>query len=228
MLFDNKNSKGTSDHAARRKDVPGINWAARRKNMVELLQRYNIKDRRILQAMEEIPRHLFIPEPFRKGDAYDDHPCPIGFNQTISQPFIVAYMLEKMDIQPHQKILEIGAGSGYQAAVIGALGARIFSIEIIPELAAHAHQIISRLGYENITISQGDGSAGWPDEAPFDVIIAACAPVDTPPALVSQLADDGHMIVPVGRDVQRLMLFHKKNGKLFAQPDLAVRFVPMV
>lgn len=205
-------------------------WAEERLAMVRLLtERYHVRDERTLRAMSEIPRHLFIPESFRPfADPYGDHPCPIGHGQTVSQPFIVAYMTEKLSPQPGEKVLEIGAGSGYQSAVLAALGAEVFTIEVVPELAEHARRIFAEQGIANVQVRCGDGYAGWSGAAPFDVIIGTCAPEDVPPVLAEQLAGGGRMMLPVGGDFQRLVLLRKQDGRLIQKEDIPVRFVPMI
>jgi len=175
-----------------------------------------------------VKRHRFIPDAYRRANAYGDHPCPIGHNQTISQPFIVAYMTWKMDLKPGEKVLEIGTGSGYQAAILAELGTEVYSIEIIPELAEHAKKVLKREGYESIRLLEGDGYKGWPEHAPFDAVIVTCAPANVPQALVDQLREGGRMIVPVGRFNQRLVILRKRKGRIVQENDLAVRFVPMV
>jgi len=197
--------------------------------MVEVLRRYGIKDQRILDAMLRVKRHLFIPASFQENsDPYGDYPCSIGHGQTISQPYIVAYMTEKLDLKPGEKVLEIGTGSGYQAAVLAEIGASVYSIEILPPLAKHARDVISSQGYANVRLLTGNGYAGWPEHAPFDAIIVTCAPDDVPKALIEQLAEGGRMIIPVGSFSQRLVILMKANGKVQRIDDLAVRFVPMV
>lgn len=196
-----------------------------RREMVELLpRRYRIRDERVLAVMGQLPRHLFIPEPFRGDDAYDDHPCSVGFGQTISQPYIVAYMTQVLAVKSGEKVLEIGTGSGYQAAVLAGLGATVFSIERIPELAEHAHAVLG----EQVTIRCGDGTDGWPEEAPFDVIIVTCAPAEIPSMLIDQLAEGGRMMLPVGDWVQRLVFLRRQGGEIIPENDLSVRFVPMI
>jgi protein-L-isoaspartate(D-aspartate) O-methyltransferase len=206
-------------------------WAAERRDMVSVLRRYGVRDERILAAMEKIRRHVFIPAEFRRHDiAYGDHPCQIGHGQTISQPYIVAYMTEKLALKPGEKLLEIGTGSGYQAAVLAELGVRVFSIEIVPELARHARAALAQEGYTNsVEVLAGDGYKGWPEHAPFDAIMGTCAPDDVPRTLVDQLKEGGRMILPVGGWMgQRLVILKKHGGKVEQTDDLPVRFVPMV
>ena len=196
----------------------------------QLSRRYRIRDERVLCAMAEIPRHLFVPERFRPfADPYGDHPGPIGYDQTISQPYIVAYMTEKLNPQLGEKVLEIGTGSGYQAAVLAALGAEVYTIETVPQLAKHARQVLTEQGTERIHLCCGDGYAGWPEAAPFDVIIGTCAPEDVPPILADQMAEGGRMLLPVGgKWLQRLVIFRQYGGVLIHEEDIPVRFVPMV
>ncbi len=201
---------------------------AERKMMVDVIRRHGVKDERVLEAMETVRRHIYIPEKLRGRDAYGDHPCPIGYGQTISQPFIVAYMTQRMELQPGERVLEIGTGSGYQAAVLAELGAEVYSIEIIPQLAAHARTALEAEGYAQVKVKTGDGYKGWPEHAPFDAIIVTCAPNEIPQALVKQLKDGGRMILPVGSGIQQLVIL-EKNGDTFREiPDIYVRFVPMV
>jgi protein-L-isoaspartate(D-aspartate) O-methyltransferase len=196
-----------------------------RREMVKLLRRrYHIRDERVLEVMAQIPRHLFIPEPLRGANAYGDHPCPVGCGQTVSQPYIVAYMTRVLALQPGEKVLEIGTGSGYQAAVLAGLGVQVFSIERIPELAEHARSLLG----DSVHLRCSDGYGGWPEEAPFDAIIGTCSPEQVPPALTDQLAEGGRMILPVGGWSQRLVMLRKQNGKIIQTDDLPVRFVPMV
>jgi len=204
-------------------------WPAERKAMVAVLRLHGVKDERVIAAMQKVRRHMFIPEEYRdRRDAYGDYPCPIGHGQTISQPFIVAYMTEKINLSPGDKVLEIGTGSGYQAAVLAECGAEVYSIEIIPELAEHARTVLAEEGYKNVHVLTGDGYKGWPGKSPFDAIIATCAPEDVPQALVDQLRDGGRMILPVGAGFQRLVILRKKGVKVEQEDDLPVRFVPMV
>jgi protein-L-isoaspartate(D-aspartate) O-methyltransferase len=200
-----------------------------RKRMVDVIKAHGVKDERVLEAMSKVRRHRFIPEVYRNlGEAYGDHPCPIGHRQTISQPFIVAYMTQRIEVKPDMKILEIGTGSGYQAAVLAELGAEVYSIEIIPELAAHARDALKEEGYTSVNVKTGDGYKGWPDEAPFDAVIVTCAPDDIPKELVKQLKDGGRMILPVGSGLQQLVILEKTGDTFHEVPDMYVRFVPMV
>jgi len=195
----------------------------------QLRREYRVGDERILSAMAKVRRHMFIPEAYRRqGEAYGDHPCPIGFEQTISQPFIVAYMTERLNVKPREKVLEIGTGSGYQAAILAEMGAEVYSIEIVAPLADHARQVLAAEGYTGVHVLSGDGYKGWPEHAPFDAIIVTCAPEDVPSALVNQLREGGRMILPVGVSFQRLVILRKKQGRVQQEEDIAVRFVPMV
>lgn len=187
----------------------------------------NITNVQVLRAMAKIPRHEFVPERFRLV-AYTDSPLPIGYDQTISQPFIVAFMTERLEPKPNDTILEIGTGSGYQAAVLAELVAKVYTLEIVGELADRASNNLRRLGYTNVSIRTGDGYLGWPEAAPFDGIIVTCAPHRVPQPLVEQLKEGGRMIIPVGSGWgQELVLLHKEQGKLQERAVLPVRFVPM-
>lgn len=188
-----------------------------------------IKDERVLAAMRAVPRHEFVPEEHRLN-AYDDRPLPIGHGQTISQPFIVAFMTEQLKPRPTDKILEIGTGSGYQAAILSGLVKEVFTIEIVEPLARRAETDLRRLDYANVFVKAGDGYQGWPEHAPFDAIIVTCAPDQIPQALVEQLRDGGRMIIPVGPDggVQELYVLEKHGGAVKRSAVLPVRFVPMI
>ncbi|MCU0772187.1 MAG: protein-L-isoaspartate(D-aspartate) O-methyltransferase [Verrucomicrobia bacterium] len=186
-----------------------------------------ITDPRVLEAMRRVPRHEFVPSELR-SQAYADHPLPIGFGQTISQPFIVAFMTECLDARPTDRVLEVGTGSGYQAAVLAELVAEVYTIEIVEPLAEQASADLNRLGYTNVHVRAGDGYQGWPGKAPFDAIIVTCAPEAVPQPLVEQLAEGGRMIIPVGRIwEQQLILLEKEQGRLEQTSVLPVRFVPM-
>jgi protein-L-isoaspartate(D-aspartate) O-methyltransferase len=201
---------------------------AREKMVNEQLAARDIKDPSVLRAMRELPRHEFVPEALR-AEAYHDRPLSIGHGQTISQPYIVAFMTEHLHLQPGDRVLEIGTGSGYQAAVLSRLAAEVFSIEIIAPLAQRAAGVLERLGIKNVRVKADDGYAGWPEHAPFDAIIVTCAPEAVPAPLVAQLKDGGRMIIPVGdtRGVQELYLLRKVNGNVERTAVLPVRFVPM-
>jgi protein-L-isoaspartate(D-aspartate) O-methyltransferase len=205
-------------------------WLRDRQRMVQLLRFYGIKDKRVLAAMSKVQRHMYIPGNYRwRVNAYGDHACPIGYNQTISQPYIVAYMTEKLNVKPGEKVLEIGTGSGYQAAVLAELGAKVYSMEIVPELAVHAQKALKDEGYGEVKVLRGDGYQGWPEHAPFDVVIVTCAPGKVPQKLVEQLIEGGRMILPVGQPYrQRLVILKKIKGKVKKENDLSVMFVPMV
>ncbi|MEA3211364.1 MAG: protein-L-isoaspartate(D-aspartate) O-methyltransferase [Chthoniobacter sp.] len=205
-------------------------FAAARKHMVDEQfsgQYRDVKNPRVLQAMGKVPRHEFVPAEERHL-AYSDQPLPIGYGQTISQPYIVAFMTEKLDPQPTDRVLEIGTGSGYQAAVLAELVGEVYSIEIVEPLAHRAETDLKRLGYRNVHVRAGDGYKGWPEAGPFDAIIVTCAPDHVPKPLVEQLKEGGRMIIPVGPPgAQELYYLVKKDGKLEQRAVLSVRFVPM-
>ena len=184
---------------------------------------------RVLQAMRTVPRHEFVPPEFL-SQAYDDHPLPIGGGQTISQPYIVALMTQLLDPRKDDRVLEIGTGSGYQAAVLSGLVRQVYTIELREELAASARQRLRRLGYNNVEVRAGDGYAGWPEQAPFDKIIVTAAPESVPQALVNQLKPAGLMVIPAGRaGSQELLLLEKdRKGAVRTRSVLPVMFVPMV
>lgn len=192
------------------------------------IKQRGITDQRILESLRNVPRHEFIP-----GNARDlactDQPLPIGHGQTISQPYIVAFMTDALAPKPTDKVLEIGTGSGYQAAVLAGLVKHLYSIEIVEPLAKQAAATLRKLEYTNVTVKAGDGYRGWPEHAPFDAIIVTCAPDHVPEALVKQLREGGRMIIPVGQawDCQELCLLEKKNGEIVRKSVLPVRFVPM-
>lgn len=187
-----------------------------------------IANERVLAAMRTVPRHEFVPEAQRHF-AYDDSPLPIGHGQTISQPYIVALMTEQLRPQPQDKVLEIGTGSGYQAAVLSGLVKEVFTIEIVAPLAKRAETDLRRLGYTNVFVRAGDGYKGWPEQAPFDSVIVTCAPDQVPRPLVEQLKEGGRMVIPVGPEggVQELYLLEKHDGEVKQKAILPVRFVPM-
>ena len=202
-------------------------FAAARRLMVRTqLAARDIADTSVLQTMAEIPRHEFVP-PNLKDMAYQDRPLPIGEGQTISQPYIVAYMTQALDLQAGDKVLEIGTGSGYQAAVLARLVEHVYTIEIIPSLGDSARQLLQRQGHDNVTVRVGDGYVGWPSEAPFDAIMVTAAPDHVPPALVEQLAEGGRLVLPVGDHYQELLRLTKREGEIHTESLLPVRFVPM-
>ena len=203
-------------------------WAAARERMVrDQLVAREVRDPRLLAAMGEVPRHEFVPESERRF-AYEDRPLPIGGGQTISQPYVVALMTELLALRGGERVLEIGTGSGYQAAVLSRLAASVYSIEIDPALAASAAERLRRLGCANVRVKSGDGFFGWPDAAPFDAIIVTASPPAIPPKLVEQLAENGRIVVPVEREGrQELELGIKRGGRLEIEHQGGVMFVPM-
>jgi protein-L-isoaspartate(D-aspartate) O-methyltransferase len=193
--------------------------------VAEQIAARGVQDPAVLEAMRVVPRHAFIPTKWQ-NEAYDDHPLPIGYEQTISQPYIVAYMTEALKTQKGHKILEIGTGSGYQAAVLAQMGARVYSIEIVEPLGTLASKTLKQLGYD-VQVRIGDGYAGWPEEAPFDGIVVTAAPPEIPAPLIAQLKEGGRLVIPVGRYFQDLKIIKKVGGKLVTEATLPVRFVPM-
>ena len=214
------------DDRVRNSAVSVLDWRAARARMVAEQMR-DVHDPRVLDVLLRVPRHLFVPEHARH-EAYDDHPVPIGFGQTISQPYIVGFMTQTLEVGPTDRVLEIGTGSGYQTAVLAELARAVFSIEIVPELAERARRTVEEHGCRNVEIRTGDGYAGWPEQAPFDRIIATAAPKDVPQALVDQLADGGVLVLPVGDWDQDVHVVRKRHGGIQSRRVLPVRFVPMV
>lgn len=200
----------------------------RRQMVRQQLVPRGIDDPAVLRAMGRVPRHLFVPERLSRR-AYEDGPLPIGFGQTISQPFIVAFMTETIKPKAGRKVLEIGTGSGYQAAVLADLGMEVCTIEIIPELAESARERLDRLGYDQVTVRTGDGYFGWPEKAPFDAIVVTAAAEYLPPPLLAQLREGGRMIIPIGSPflVQTLMLVEKRENEILTRSLMPVRFVPL-
>lgn len=207
-----------------------LDFETMRENMVETqLKARGIEDAGVLKAMSETERHHFVPKAIER-EAYTDRPLPIGYEQTISQPFIVALMTEKLKPKPEDKILEIGTGSGYQAAVLSSLARKVFTIEIVEPLGRQASQTLKELGYANVTVKVGDGYRGWPEEAPFDGIIVTAAPDHIPQPLIDQLAPGGRMLIPVGKEggIQQLTLLEKdEDGLIHRESIELVRFVPL-
>jgi protein-L-isoaspartate(D-aspartate) O-methyltransferase len=207
---------------------PVSDFAVQRQKMVQQqLVTRDINDQRVLAVMAKVPREEFVTAESRAA-AYEDGPLPIGYGQTISQPYIVAFMTQQLRPKPTDRVLEVGTGSGYQAAILADLVSEVYSIEIVEPLARNAEATLQRLGYKNVHLKTGDGYKGWPEAAPFDAIIVTCAPDKVPQPLVDQLKDDGRMVIPVGdKFAQQLYLLEKKNGQLKQSATLPVRFVPM-
>jgi protein-L-isoaspartate(D-aspartate) O-methyltransferase len=197
--------------------------------MVEFqIEARGVHDPRVLSAMREVPRHLFIPPPY-DGNAYEDSPLPIGNDQTISQPYIVGVMTELLHAKPSDNALEIGTGTGYQAAVLSRIVKRVTTIERIPAVAELARHNLTTLHFDNVEIIVGDGSLGYPKNAPYDEIIITAATPEIPQPLIDQLAEGGRMVVPAGsRDIQELITLHKQGGKVNRQSHGGVRFVPLI
>jgi protein-L-isoaspartate(D-aspartate) O-methyltransferase len=186
-----------------------------------------VDDPRVLAALGRVPREQFIPED-QRGEAHEDRPVPIGFGQTISQPYIVGYMTEALTVGATDRVLEVGTGGGYQTAVLAELAAEVYSIELLDALAARARRTLDRLGYTNVHVRAGDGYAGWPEHAPYDRILVAAAPPAIPPALLDQLTDGGILVIPVGVANQELRVLRKHGSHAELLSTLAVRFVPMI
>lgn len=205
------------------------NWSEDREKLVrQTIEGRGVTDASVLKAMRTVPRHEFVPQDMRRL-AYTDQPLPIGYGQTISQPYIVAYMTEVLDVSPGDRILEVGTGSGYQAAVLAEISEEVYTIEIIDELAESARERLSRLGYDSVEVKNGDGYYGWPEYAPFDAIIVTAAAGHVPPPLIEQLAPGGRIIIPIGGvyQIQQLTLLEKSSeGEISSNQLMAVRFVP--
>jgi len=199
---------------------------ARSRMVAEQIAARGVRAPRVLDALRRVPREVFVPDD--QGSAYEDRPIPIGYGQTISQPYIVGYMTEALQVEPSHRVLEIGTGCGYQTAVLAELAEQVYSIEVLAVLAERARRTLDGLGYTNVEIRVGDGHAGWPEQAPFDRILAAAAPPEIPPALLDQLADGGILVIPVGVDNQELRVLQKHADRLELLSTLGVRFVPMV
>jgi protein-L-isoaspartate(D-aspartate) O-methyltransferase len=199
---------------------------ARFRMVEEQILRRHVNDPLVIRAMRKVPRHLFVPERFREY-AYEDEPLPIDFGQTISQPYIVAYMTEALGLRGNEKVLEIGTGSGYQAAVLAEIVKSVYTIEIVKPLADRAKAALKRSGYTNVFCRSGDGYQGWPEEAPFDAVMVTAAPQEIPEPLVRQLKDGGRMVLPVGEVWQELILVTKREGRAEEKTLIPVRFVPM-
>ena len=204
------------------------NFQAMRERMVETqIRARDVTNAAVLQAMSRVPRHLFVPDDVRPF-AYEDRPLPIGRGQTISQPYIVAYMTEALQLEPAHTVLEIGTGSGYQAAILADIVKQVYSVEIVPDLAETARRSIAEAGYTNVEVRSGNGYMGWRDHAPFDRIIVTAAPPEIPKTLVDQLGVGGVMVVPVGTESQEIVVINRTPGGIVQKRTIEVRFVPMV
>lgn len=204
-------------------------FARLRDSMVQRqLKTRDITDKNVLEAMRQVPRHMFMDKTYRHL-AYEDHPLPIGDGQTISQPYIVALMTQLLELKKGEKVLEIGTGSGYQAAILAHLTDQVYSIEIIQDLAKKASSTLKKLGYDSVQVKWGDGNAGWQEEAPFDAMIITCATETIPPALFRQLREGGRIVIPLGNPYtyQTLSVITKVEGKPKVKKNIGVRFVPM-
>lgn len=207
-------------------NVPGASRDVEGMMITQIIGR-GVRDQRVLAAMRKVPRREFVPEEFR-ARAYEDTPLPIGEGQTISQPYIVAFMSEQLRLHPTDRVLEIGTGCGYQTAVLAELAAEVYSVEILSPLAQRAWRTLERLGYRNVHLRRGDGYNGWAEHAPYDAIIVTCAPPAIPPPLVAQLKEGGTLAIPLGdRSSQQLHLLRKTEGKLRQVTTIPVLFVPM-
>jgi protein-L-isoaspartate(D-aspartate) O-methyltransferase len=204
----------------------GTREQARERMVKDQIEARDVRDPRTLAALRKVPRHLFVPEESQRL-AYEDHPLPIGHGQTISQPYIVAFMTEALGLVGGETVLEVGTGSGYQAAVLAEIAARVYSIEIVEPLAREATERLARLGHRNVEVRAGDGYLGWPEAAPFDAIMVTAAAPRIPEPLKQQLKDGGRLVIPVGDDYQELILVTRRGDHYEERSVLPVRFVPM-
>jgi protein-L-isoaspartate(D-aspartate) O-methyltransferase len=203
-------------------------FETQRERMVETqIKARGVADGKVIEAMGKVPRHLFVPENMRSY-AYGDEPLPIGEGQTISQPYIVAYMTEVLELRGEERVLEVGTGSGYQTAILATLAKEVYTVEIVSALSFRAQEILKRLDYSNIFFKIGDGTSGWKEYAPYDAIIVTAAPASVPQALEDQLTVNGKMIIPVGYEFQELVLVIREKGKIQKRNLLPVRFVPLI
>lgn len=229
FIFLSCNNKKSLSQIQEKKEMNNIDkYYQKRLQMVEYqLKRRDITDEKVLNAMLKVERHRFVPKEY-ENLAYIDEPLPIGFGQTISQPYIVALMTQLLELKGDEKILEIGTGSGYQAAILAELVKEVYTIEIIPQLAQRAEKLLKDLGYKNIFVKTADGYLGWEEHAPFDGIIVTCAPDHIPQPLIEQLKDGGKIVIPVGEIYQELVVVEKKANKIVKKNIIPVRFVPMI
>jgi protein-L-isoaspartate(D-aspartate) O-methyltransferase len=222
------NFRSSSNPSEPQKPSSAETFKEKRRQMVEgQIRGRGIADKAVLDAMMKVERHRFVPAS-HWDSAYGDSPLPIGEGQTISQPFIVAYMTEVAKVSPSEKVLEIGTGSGYQAAILGELAKEVYTIEIIPQLADTARATLSELGYKNVFVKTGNGYLGWPEHAPFDAIVVTAAPDEVPQELVDQLAVNGTMVIPVGTFYQQMMVITRTSEGVVERRTIPVRFVPMI
>ncbi len=217
---------GGHDFFAMNNDLVFPRQREREEMVASQIEARGITNKAVISAMKTVPRHQFIPDQTSK-DAYGDFPLPIGFGQTISQPFIVAFMTQALKLHPGDKVLEIGTGSGYQAAILAELGAQVFTIEIVEALATRAKQTLEQLGYHGVHVRAGDGYQGWPEESPFDAIILTAAPKHIPGPLLEQIAMEGHLLLPVGDYPQKLLIIERTEDGYRHTELLPVAFVPM-
>lgn len=221
------NFRSSYSPAETQKPPSADTFKTKRWQMVERqIRGRGIENRAVLGAMMKVERHRFVPAAYWES-AYDDSPLPIGEDQTISQPFIVAYMTEAAEVSPSEKVLEIGTGSGYQAAILGEIAKEVYTIEIIPQLAEKARATLNQLGYKNVFVKTGNGYLGWPGHSPFDAIVVTAAPDEVPQALIDQLAVNGKMVIPVGTFNQQMMIITKTSKGVVERRTIPVRFVPM-
>lgn len=214
-------------YATAENDDEAIYTSARESMILNQIKARGIKDEKVLAAMCKVERHKFVPPRIRHL-AYADSALPIGEGQTISQPYIVALMTELLNLRGNEKVLEIGTGSGYQAAILAELCTHVYTIEILEPLADRARTLLDRLGYKNITVKHGDGFLGWEEYAPFDAIVVTCAPTEVPQPLINQLKEGGRLVIPVGSFYQELKLIEKSHGRIETNSIIPVRFVPML
>jgi len=220
------NFRSSFNAAETQKPASADTFKEKRRQMVEQqIRGRGIADKAVLQSMSKVERHRFVPAS-QWDSAYNDSPLPIGEGQTISQPFIVAYMTEAAELSASEKVLEIGTGSGYQAAILGEIAREVYTIEIVPPLAERAKATLSQLGYKNVFVKTGNGYLGWPEHAPFDAIVVTAAPDEVPQALVDQLAVNGKMVIPVGTFNQQMMIITKTSKGVVERKTIPVRFVP--
>jgi protein-L-isoaspartate(D-aspartate) O-methyltransferase len=224
-----KRAHSGADEAPVEPTAVSTDWAAaaRERMVEEQIAARGIEDERVLAAMSKVPRHEFIPGEGR-DHAYEDHPVPIGHDQTISQPYIVAIMVQLADLDEKSRVLEIGTGSGYTAAILAEVASEVYTIEIVKPLAQRAKAVLERLGYENVHARAGDGYGGWPDAAPFDAILVTAAPSKIPTPLKDQLREGGRLVIPVGDQVQELRVLTRTASGFEERSEFPVRFVPMV